>query len=167
MESRTAFCPRRSRTGLSTVIIAPRIATIHARMRFNANKLLPRSVSARRWPDDSSGTSRCTVFSHERRRDRPDAPDSAPYVYKSRVVDSHFDWGDDHSPARRGATASSTNCTSRLYAPTPRRAGTITRQVSWPRATRIIAYFKRLGITAVELLPCRLSSANANIIKRA
>ena len=88
---------------------------------------------------------------HRMRDDR----DSAPYVPRSVVVARRFDWGDDRRAARRrGRTPSSTSCTC---------AGFTTRHPDVPPQLRgtyaglahpaVVEHLRRLGVTAVELLP--------------
>lgn len=86
--------------------------------------------------------------------DAPDPQDSAPYMAKSVVVEDNFDWQDDKPPAIPwGNTV--------IYEAHVR--GLTQRHPDIPEALRgtyaalghpaMIAYFKRLGITALELMP--------------
>jgi isoamylase len=90
--------------------------------------------------------------------DRPDAEpnrlDSAPYVPKSVVVNPFFDWGDDHPP--RTPAHESVIYEAHVKGFTFRHPdvpadlrGTYAG-LAHPAA---IAHFKRLGVTAVELMP--------------
>jgi glycogen operon protein len=91
--------------------------------------------------------------------ERPDSPepddrDSAPYNYKGRVVDSTFDWSGDYAPAIpwrdtiiyelhvKGFT--------KLHPEVPEQYRGTYLGLAHPA---VIDYLRRLGITAVELLP--------------
>ncbi len=83
-----------------------------------------------------------------------DPGDSAPYVPRSIVCESKFDWGDDRSPERpledsifyelhvKGYTM--------LHPEVPERLRGTYRGLAHPA---VIAHLRRLGVSAVELLP--------------
>lgn len=122
--------------------------------RFNANKLLvdpyTKALAGRfEWNDALFG------FSGDESADHIDTRDSAPYMVKGRVVDSStFDWTGDHAPAIpwrdsvvyelhvRGFT--------QLHPDVPEMQRGKYLGLAHPS---VIAHLKRLGVTAVELLP--------------
>jgi isoamylase len=123
--------------------------------RFNPAKLLldpyARAIDApMRWHD--------AVFGHEVGHAdadlRQDARDSAPFVPKSVVVDTAFTWGDDRPPR----TPWNETVIYEVHA-----KGFTMRHPDVPRRLRgtyaglaapgVIDYLRRLGITAVELMP--------------
>jgi len=95
-----------------------------------------------------------------------DARDNAPFAPLGMVVDNTFDWGDD-APARtpwndtviyethvRGFT--------KLHPDVPARLrGTYAGLASEP----VIAHLKRLGVTAVELLPVHQHAIDGHLVK--
>ena len=83
-----------------------------------------------------------------------DRRDSAAYVPKAVVVDEHFDWGDERPP--RTPWAETVIYETHLRGFTKRRGGLYEHDRGTFGAlghAQTIDYLKRLGITAVELLP--------------
>jgi len=128
--------------------------------RYNANKLLidpyARALAGKfSWHPALNGFSK-EVSETARRADeeRADPVDSAPYVYKARVIDNSFDWGEDRPPAVpwrdtviyeahvRGFT--------KMHPRVPENQRGTYLGMTHPE---VIAHLKHLGITAVELLP--------------
>jgi len=123
--------------------------------RFNPNKLLldPYAKGLKgelRWTDALFGyrlNSRNADLSFDRR-------DSAPAMPKAVVVSSHFDWRDDRRPQTPWSEtviyeAHVRGLTKLLDAVRPPERGTFAA-LSNPK---VIDHLKRLGVTAVELLP--------------
>jgi isoamylase len=85
---------------------------------------------------------------------RPEPTDSAPYVPRSMVIAGGFDWGDDRPPRR--ALADSiiyelhVKGFTKLHPEVPHALRGTYAGLAQPAA---IAHLKRLGVTAVELLP--------------
>lgn len=122
-------------------------------LRYNPHKLLidpyARALSgAFVWHDALFG------FAGLEGEDRRNDQDSAPYNYKSVVVDSQFDWGESHAPAIpwRDTVIYELHVKgfSQLHPDIPPELRGKYLGLAHPAA---IAYLKRLGITAVELLP--------------
>ncbi len=124
-------------------------------LRYNANKLLldpyARAIAGPlRWSDALYGyrvTSPRADLSFDRR-------DSAFAMPKGIVTEERFDWGEDRSPRTPWADtviyeAHLRGLTMRHGAVPERQRGTATA-LGHPE---LIAHFKRLGVTAVELLP--------------
>jgi len=124
-------------------------------LRFNHNKLLldPYAKDIRghlEWNDALFGY----TIGHETEDLSFDERDSAPFMPKSRVIDTAFSWGDDRPPDIpwhdtviyemhvRGFT-------KRCPDIPPKLRGTYAGMASSP----VIEYLQRLGITAVELMP--------------
>jgi len=135
-------------------------------MRFNSNKLLidpyARALSGRfEWNDAVFG------FSHEEGGDHPDARDSAPHVYKSRVIDANFDWGDDHSPATpwRDSVVYELHVKgfTQLHMDVPENLRGKYLGLAHPV---VINHLKRLGVTAVELLPVQSFISERETLRR-
>jgi glycogen operon protein len=123
--------------------------------RFNPNKLLldPYAKGLKgevRWTDALFGyrvNSRNADLSFDRR-------DSAPAMPKAVVVSSHFDWRDDRRPQTPWSEtviyeAHVRGLTKLLDEVRPPERGTFAA-LSHPK---VIDHLKRLGVTAVELLP--------------
>ena len=97
----------------------------------------------------------------------PNLVDSAPYNYKSRVVDPGFDWGDDHPPAVPWRDSVIYELHVKGYTrrhpavPEPLR-GTYLGLAQPP----VIEHLRRLGITAVELLPVQAFLSERFLIER-
>ncbi len=121
--------------------------------RFNPNKLLidPYASAlsgAFEWNEAVFG------FAGNEQDGEFDPRDSAPYVYKSRVIDPSFDWSGDHAPA----TPWRDSVVYELHV-----KGYTQQHPDVPESLRgkylglvqpaVIAHLKRLGVTAVELLP--------------
>jgi glycogen operon protein len=98
---------------------------------------------------------------------RPDDTDSAPYVPRSVVVDDAFDWGDDRRPGRQMADSIFYEVHVKGFTmlhpdvPEPLR-GTFSG-VAHPAA---VAHLKRLGVTAVELLPVHQFVHDEQLVER-
>lgn len=96
-----------------------------------------------------------SVYDHvEGQVDTPDTSDSAPYVPRSVVVSSYFDWGDDARPrtTRRDSLLYELHVkgfTAKHPAVPQELRGTYTGLAQ----PEVIQYLKTLGVTAVELLP--------------
>ncbi|MGO9886934.1 MAG: glycogen debranching protein GlgX [Solirubrobacteraceae bacterium] len=86
--------------------------------------------------------------------DRPDDTDSAPYVPRSVVVASDFDWGGDRAPARPMADSIfyevHVKGFTKLHPDVPEELRGTYAGVAHPAA---VEHLKRLGVSAVELLP--------------
>ncbi len=136
-------------------------------LRFNPHKLLldpyARQLAGKlRWHDALYGyriKSSRTDLSFDRR-------DSAAYVPKSLVVDDHFDWDDDHPPRVPWSDTVIYEMHVRGFS---RR-----REIFPPhdRGTfgalgdgRSIEHLRRLGITAVELLPIHAFARDRRLIE--
>ena len=127
----------------------------HRGHRFNLHKLLldpyaKSIVGALKWSDAQFGYrigSPAEDLSYSRR-------DSASGMFKCQVVDSAFDWGDDRRPNTPWHETiiyelHVKGFTSRHPEVPPHLRGTYAGLAAAP----VIDYLKRLGITAVELLP--------------
>jgi len=122
-------------------------------LRHNPNKLLldpyARSLTGQlQWHDSLSG------FSGEETEDVINTTDSAPYVPKTRVIDDQFDWGNDHPPATPWRNTIiyelHVNGFTKLNPHVPMEHRGTYLGLANPKVTH---YLKRLGVTAVELLP--------------
>ncbi len=86
--------------------------------------------------------------------DRPDPADSAPYVPRSVVSGGGFDWGDDRPPGRPLADSIiyelHVKGFTRRHPEVPSALRGTYAGLAHPAA---IAHLRRLGVTAVELLP--------------
>ena len=98
---------------------------------------------------------------------RPDDQDSAPYVPRSLLTESTFDWGDDPRPHR--ALADSiiyevhVKGFTKLHPDVPEALRGTYAGVADPAA---VAHLKRLGVTAVELLPVHTYVNDAFLVER-
>jgi glycogen operon protein len=97
----------------------------------------------------------------------PDGRDSAPYTPRSVVVDGVFDWGDDRSPATPWHRtviyeAHVKGLTARHPELPPALRGTYAGLGTPP----VIDYLRRLGVTAVELLPVHHAVAERALVAR-
>ncbi|HTT27298.1 MAG TPA: glycogen debranching protein GlgX [Solirubrobacteraceae bacterium] len=99
--------------------------------------------------------------------DRAEGSDSAPYVPRSVVVSGEFDWGDDRPPGL--ATADSmfyevhVKGFTKLHPDVPEELRGTYAGVAHPAA---VAHLKRLGVTAVELLPVHQFVHDAQLVAR-
>ena len=136
--------------------------------RFNPNKLLldpyaKRFVGTLRWTDAMFG-----YRVHSPRADLSfDRRDSAPAMMKAAVVDGGFNWGDDKRPGTswndtviyethvRGIT--------RLLEIVPSRERGTFAGLAHPF---VIDHLKRLGVTAVELLPVHAYLQDRSLVER-
>jgi glycogen operon protein len=95
------------------------------------------------------------VFSH--RLDDPEArndADSAPYVPRSIVINPFFDWGSDHPPRiPRHETVLYEAHVKGLTATHPQVPPELRGRYAGLAEPAILAHLKRLGVTAIELLP--------------
>jgi isoamylase len=86
--------------------------------------------------------------------DRLDPTDSAPYVPRSLLIADDFDWGDDRPPGRPLADSIiyevHVKGFTKLHPDVPPRLRGTFAGLAHPAA---IAHLRRLGVTAVELLP--------------
>ncbi|PZN31487.1 MAG: glycogen debranching enzyme GlgX [Proteobacteria bacterium] len=119
-------------------------------LRYNAHKLLldpyARSLAGNfRWHDALLG---------QTTDDEPNFADSAPYVYKARVIDGAFDWGDDRPPAVpwRDTVIYELHVKgfTRLHPRVAERERGTYLGLAHPD---VLAYLRSLGVTAVELMP--------------
>ncbi|HTE41967.1 MAG TPA: glycogen debranching protein GlgX [Steroidobacteraceae bacterium] len=122
-------------------------------LRFNPHKLLidpyARALSGTlQWHDSLFG------FVGDEGADRLNTEDSAPYAFKSRVVDPSFDWAGDHAPATpwRDTVIYELHVKgfTQLHPEVPAELRGKYLGLAHPA---VIDHLKRLGITAVELLP--------------
>ncbi|UAN57189.1 glycogen debranching protein GlgX [Serratia sp. JSRIV004] len=120
----------------------------HLGLRFNANKLLldpaARAVE---------GPVADHVYLHGG-YDQPDPQDSAPLMPKCIVIDESYDWQDDRPPATPwGKTVIYEAHVRGLTLTHPEIPAVLRGSFAALGHPAMIAYFKRLGITALELLP--------------
>ena len=95
-----------------------------------------------------------------------DRRNSADYMPKAMVVDDHFDWGKDHAPRVPWSDTviyemHVKGYSKRNVAFAPRDRGTF-GALGHPRS---IEYLKRLGVTAVELLPIHTFARDRNLLE--
>ena len=99
--------------------------------------------------------------------DRIDEADSAPYVPRSVVVDTEFEWGDDRPPRRPMADTIfyevHAKGFTKLHPDVPEKLRGTYAGVAHPAA---VAHLKRLGVTAVELLPVHQFVHDAQLVAR-
>ena len=96
-----------------------------------------------------------------------DPRDNAAHALKARVVADAFDWGDDRRRTRRCRRPCCTNCTCKGFTQAaPRRAGrpNAAPTPGW-RRDAAIAHLKRLGVTAVSLLPVQQHLDEPRLVK--
>ncbi len=122
-------------------------------LRYNPNKLLldpyARRLAGRfEWNDALFGF-KTAVPDLE-----PDPVDSAPWNYKSVVTDSHYDWGDDRPPAIpwRDTVIYELHVKgfTQRHPEVPEKLRGTYLGLAHPS---VVGYLKRLGLTAIELLP--------------
>jgi isoamylase len=93
--------------------------------------------------------------------------DSAPYVPRSVLVASEFDWGDDRRPARAMADSIfyevHVKGFTKLHPEVPENLRGTYAGLAHPAA---VAHLKRLGVTAVELLPVHTYVNDAFLVER-
>ncbi len=98
---------------------------------------------------------------------RPDDEDSAPYVPRSVLTASDFDWGEDRRPRRAMADSIfyevHVRGFTKLHPDVPEALRGTYAGVAHPAA---VAHLKRLGVTAVELLPVHTYVNDAFLIER-
>lgn len=120
----------------------------HLGLRFNANKLLL---------DPAARAVEGPVADHVHLHggyDQPDPQDSAPLMPKCVVIDESYDWQDDRPPATPwGKTVIYEAHVRGLTLTHPEIPAVLRGSFAALGHPAMIAYFKRLGITALELLP--------------
>lgn len=120
----------------------------HLGLRFNANKLLL---------DPAARAVEGPVGDHVHLHggyDQPDLQDSAPLMPKCVVIDESYDWQDDRPPATPwGKTVIYEAHVRGLTLTHPEIPAVLRGSFAALGHPAMIAYFKRLGITALELLP--------------
>lgn len=120
----------------------------HLGLRFNANKLLL---------DPAARAVEGPVADHVHLHggyDQPDPHDSAPLMPKCVVIDESYDWQDDRPPATPwGKTVIYEAHVRGLTLTHPEIPAVLRGSFAALGHPAMIAYFKRLGITALELLP--------------
>lgn len=120
----------------------------HLGLRFNANKLLL---------DPAARAVEGPVADHVHLHggyDEPDPQDSAPLMPKCVVIDESYDWQDDRPPAIPwGKTVIYEAHVRGLTLTHPEIPAVLRGSFAALGHPAMIAYFKRLGITALELLP--------------
>ncbi|HGM5492033.1 TPA: glycogen debranching protein GlgX [Serratia fonticola] len=120
----------------------------HLGLRFNANKLLL---------DPAARAVEGPVADHVHLHggyDQPDQQDSAPLMPKCVVIDESYDWQDDRPPATPwGKTVIYEAHVRGLTLTHPEIPAVLRGSFAALGHPAMIAYFKRLGITALELLP--------------
>jgi isoamylase len=98
---------------------------------------------------------------------RPDGNDSAPFVPRSVVVATDFDWGEDPRPGRTMADSIfyevHAKGFTKLHPDVPEELRGTYAGVAHPAA---VAHLKRLGVTAVELLPVHQFVHDAQLVAR-
>ena len=99
--------------------------------------------------------------------DHADGTDSAPYVPRSVVVAGEFDWGEDRPPARPMADSIfyevHVKGFTKLHPDVPDQLRGTYAGVAHPAA---IEHLKRVGVTAVELLPVHQFVHDAALVAR-
>ncbi|MNG90908.1 Glycogen debranching enzyme [compost metagenome] len=120
----------------------------HLGLRFNANKLLL---------DPAARAVEGPVGDHVHLHggyDQPDQQDSAPLMPKCVVIDESYDWQDDRPPAIPwGKTVIYEAHVRGLTLTHPEIPAVLRGSFAALGHPAMITYFKRLGITALELLP--------------
>jgi glycogen operon protein len=139
-----------------------------AGQRFNANKLLldpyARNIVGQvRWHDALFGYR----IGHGQSDLSFDRRDSAPYLPRCKVVESAFSWGDDRAP--RVAWHDTViyelhvrGFTRRHPGVPPALRGTYAGLACAP----VIEHFKRLGVTAIELMPVHAFLDDRHLVER-
>ena len=123
--------------------------------RFNPNKLLLDPYARQIWGDVRWSDALYGYRLHSARGDLSyDRRDSAPGMPKAVVVDGAFNWGDDRPPNTPWSEtviyeAHLRGLTMQREDVLPHERGTFAALASPP----MIAHYRKLGITAVELLP--------------
>ncbi len=136
--------------------------------RFNPNKVLldPYAKTIGReisWDDSLFGYK----VGGEEKDFAIDDRDSAAFAPLARVIDPGFDWGDDRRRTPPGTRRSSTRSTPRGSPRTTPRSPRPSEghMPAWP-ATPPIEHFKKLGITAVELLPVHYHLDDRHLLEK-
>ncbi len=137
--------------------------------RCNGTKLLldpyAKAFAGKVDPDES-------IFSHyffdSRHHTKLDMLDSAPHVMKSVVVSQFFDWGNDRPPEHSYANSViyevHVKAITILKESVPEEfCGTYTGGLAHPSS---IAHLKKLGVTAIELMPVHQSASDGSLEKK-
>ena len=99
--------------------------------------------------------------------DRMDGSDSAPYVPRSVLVAEDFDWGDDRPPRRAMADSIfyevHVKGLTKLHPDVPEQLRGTYAGLAHPA---VIEHLKRIGVTAVELLPVHQFVHDAQLVAR-
>ncbi len=107
------------------------------------------------------------AFAGEESENKLDSRDSAPYIYKSRVVDPAFDWSGDHPPATpwRDSVVYELHVKgfTQTHPDVPARLRGKYLGLAQPA---VIAHLKRLGVTAIELLPVQSFVSERALLER-
>src|SRR4051812_14706646 len=116
-------------------------------MRHNPNKLLI-DPYARALAGKFTWNAALLGQAPDADEERADSEDSAPYVYKARVIDNAFDWGDDCPPATpwRDSVIYEVHVKgfTRLHPKVPEQERGTYLGLAHPE---VISYLKNLGIT--------------------
>jgi isoamylase len=132
-------------------------------LRYNPSKLLldpyARSLAGTfAWNEALLGSGR---------GEEPNGADSAPYAYKARVIDGAFDWGEDRPPAIpwRDTVIYELHVKgfTKLHPAVPERERGTYLGLAHPE---VIGHLKRLGISAVELLPIQAFVPEEFLVKK-
>jgi len=121
--------------------------------RYNPHKLLldpyARALSGQlQWHEALYG------YAGEETADVPSNQDSAPFVPKAKVIDNAFDWGDDRPPAIPWRSTVIYELHVKGFTQLHSQVSVEQRGTYLGLANpKVIHYLKRLGVTAVELLP--------------
>ena len=98
---------------------------------------------------------------------RADDSDSAPYVPRSVLLASDFDWGEDRSPGRPMADSIfyevHVKGFTKLHPDVPEKLRGTYAGLAHPAA---LAHLQQLGVTAVELLPVHQFVHDAQLVER-
>jgi len=137
-------------------------------LRFNPNKLLidpyaKEIVGRLRWSDALYGY----TIGHHREDLSFDRRDSARYMPKSRIIETAFSWGDDRHPSVPMHETVIYELNVRGFTMThpevpPALRGTYAALGSRP----VIEYFRRLGVTTLELMPVHAFVDDRHLVER-
>lgn len=135
-------------------------------LRHNPNKLLL-DPYARAWTGQLQWHDALNGYEGEESADVMSTLDSAPYVPKTKVINNQFDWGDDHPPSIpwRDTVIYELHVKgfTKLHPQVPPEHRGTYLGLANPKVTR---YLKRLGVTAVELLPVHAFISEGFLIKK-
>lgn len=135
-------------------------------LRHNPHKLLM-DPYARAWTGQLQWHDALGGYQGEETADVMNTLDSAPYVPKTRVIDNRFDWDDDRPPAIPWRDTVIYELHVKGFTKlhplvSPEHRGTYLG-LTEPKVTH---YLKRLGVTAVELLPIHAFINEEFLIKK-